>query len=128
MTTLYSGLVGSGEPTYLGSAGHGPHETMKITEIELFKVKPRWLFVRISTDEGIAGWGEPVLEGRGDTTECPCTSSLAARPAIGRCNRIGGYAEVDAAVERLASVRSAVGPDIEIAIDFHGRVHGVGVL
>ncbi|PTX63360.1 galactonate dehydratase [Melghirimyces profundicolus] len=40
---------------------------MKITEIELFTVPPRWLFLKISTDEGITGWGEPVVEGRADT-------------------------------------------------------------
>ena len=40
---------------------------MKITQLELFKVPPRWVFVKISTDEGIVGWGEPVLENRADT-------------------------------------------------------------
>ena len=40
---------------------------MRITSIETFKVPPRWLFVRIGTDEGIVGWGEPVVEGRADT-------------------------------------------------------------
>ncbi len=40
---------------------------MKITSFELFKVPPRWLFLKLSTDEGICGWGEPVVEGRADT-------------------------------------------------------------
>jgi galactonate dehydratase len=40
---------------------------VKITGFELFKVPPRWLFLKITTDEGIAGWGEPVVEGRADT-------------------------------------------------------------
>lgn len=40
---------------------------MKITKLELFKVKPRWLFLKIETDEGISGWGEPVVEGRAET-------------------------------------------------------------
>lgn len=40
---------------------------MKITGFELFKVPPRWLFLKISTDAGIAGWGEPVVEGRAET-------------------------------------------------------------
>ncbi len=40
---------------------------MRITGFELFKVPPRWLFLKISTDSGIAGWGEPVVEGRADT-------------------------------------------------------------
>ena len=40
---------------------------MKITGIELFNLRPRWLFLKISTDEGIAGWGEPVVEGQAAT-------------------------------------------------------------
>ncbi|MFE6741565.1 galactonate dehydratase [Streptomyces tubercidicus] len=40
---------------------------MKITGLETFLVAPRWLFLRIATDEGITGWGEPIVEGRADT-------------------------------------------------------------
>ncbi|WP_331769324.1 galactonate dehydratase (plasmid) [Embleya sp. NBC_00888] len=39
---------------------------MKITRIETFLVPPRWLFCRIETDDGIVGWGEPVVEGRAE--------------------------------------------------------------
>jgi len=42
---------------------------MKITNYELFKVPPRWLFLKIKTDEGIVGWGEPVIEGRAHTVK-----------------------------------------------------------
>ncbi len=40
---------------------------MKITGYELFQVPPRWLFLKITTDEGITGWGEPVIEGKAAT-------------------------------------------------------------
>ena len=40
---------------------------MKISSLELFKVPPRWLFLKVSTDEGVAGWGEPIVEGRAET-------------------------------------------------------------
>ena len=40
---------------------------MKITRLTTFLVPPRWLFVRIDTDAGISGWGEPVVEGRAHT-------------------------------------------------------------
>lgn len=40
---------------------------MRIVSLELFKVPPRWLFLKIMTDEGIAGWGEPIVEGRAET-------------------------------------------------------------
>jgi galactonate dehydratase len=40
---------------------------MKITRLTTFLVPPRWCFLKIETDEGIVGWGEPVLEGRAQT-------------------------------------------------------------
>ena len=40
---------------------------MKITKLETFHVKPRWLFLKVHTDEGICGFGEPVVEGRART-------------------------------------------------------------
>ena len=40
---------------------------MKIVEIHTYKVRPRWGFVEILTDNGISGWGEAVLEGHCDT-------------------------------------------------------------
>jgi len=39
----------------------------RIDRFDLFKVPPRWLFLKITTDEGVEGWGEPVVEGRADT-------------------------------------------------------------
>jgi L-alanine-DL-glutamate epimerase-like enolase superfamily enzyme len=37
---------------------------VKITKLTTYPVPPRWLFLKIETDEGITGWGEPDLEGR----------------------------------------------------------------
>jgi galactonate dehydratase len=39
---------------------------VKIDRVETFLVPPRWLFCRVSTDQGLAGWGEPVVEGRAE--------------------------------------------------------------
>ena len=36
---------------------------MKIGKIETFFAPPRWLFVRVETDDGAFGWGEASLEG-----------------------------------------------------------------
>ncbi|WP_199769340.1 galactonate dehydratase [Flavivirga eckloniae] len=46
-----------------------------IEKIELFKVPPRWLFIKITTAEGIIGWGEPVVEGKADTVQA-CIKEL----------------------------------------------------
>lgn len=40
---------------------------MKIRSVELFQVPPRWLFLKMTTESGIVGWGEPVVEGRAAT-------------------------------------------------------------
>jgi len=42
---------------------------MKIVSVETFLVPPRWLFVKVCTDEGVTGWGEPVVEGRAHTVK-----------------------------------------------------------
>lgn len=42
---------------------------MKITKLETIHVRPRWLFLKVHTDEGIVGLGEPVVEGRAQTVE-----------------------------------------------------------
>ncbi len=41
---------------------------MKITALTLYRVKPRWIFLKIDTDEGLVGWGEPILESRPETS------------------------------------------------------------
>ncbi len=42
---------------------------MKITRLELIKVKPRWMFLKMYTDTDIVGLGEPVLEGHCTSVE-----------------------------------------------------------
>lgn len=42
---------------------------MKIKSIETFLVPPRWLFLKMTTDDGLIGWGEPVIEGKAKTVE-----------------------------------------------------------
>ncbi len=189
---------------------------MKITTYELFMVPPRWLFLKIETDEGITGWGEPVIEGRAATVKTAVDelmeyligkdpmniedhwnvmyrsgfyrggpilmSAIAgidqalwdikgkffnapvhqllggkARDSMRVYSWIGGdrpnevgkaakdivekgftavkmnataelqyvdtYEKIDEAIKRIAAVREAVGPNVGIGIDFHGRVH-----
>jgi galactonate dehydratase len=38
--------------------------SVKITKLETFLVKPRWIFLKIHTDAAVVGLGEPLLEGR----------------------------------------------------------------
>lgn len=57
-------------------------DQLQIVKIELFKVPPRWLFLKITTKCGIIGWGEPVIEGKADTVAA-CIKELE-KYVIGR--------------------------------------------
>jgi galactonate dehydratase len=46
---------------------------LRITRLETFLVRPRWLFLKVHTDEGVIGLGEPILEGRAKT----CAAAVA---------------------------------------------------
>ncbi|EDL54094.1 MULTISPECIES: galactonate dehydratase [Vibrio] len=189
---------------------------MKIIGYETFIVAPRWGFLKIITDEGIVGWGEPCLEGRTHTvhtcvdemmeyligkdpfdmelhwnylhrstfyrggpvmmsalsgidqalwdikgkalgvpvyelTGGKCRDKIKTYSWIGgdrpddvvnmakdraeqgftaikmngtdELNFIDNYSKVDALLERVQSLRDAMGKDFGIGIDFHGRVH-----
>jgi galactonate dehydratase len=189
---------------------------MKITRLTTFLVPPRWLFVRVDTDEGISGWGEPVVEGRAHTVAAavdelsdyligkdprhiedhwsvlyrggfyrggpvlmsaiagidqalwdikgkhlgvpvhtllggpvrerirvyswiggdrPADTAKAAKDAVARgftavkmnateeMHFVDTHAKVQRVLENVQAVRDAVGPDIGLGLDFHGRVH-----
>lgn len=41
----------------------------RIKSMEYFRVPPRWLFVKITDEEGNVGWGEASLEGHTEAVE-----------------------------------------------------------
>ncbi|SFQ60405.1 galactonate dehydratase [Hymenobacter arizonensis] len=49
---------------------------MKITRFTLYQVPPRWLFLKIETDAGLVGWGEPVIEGKAATVAAAVTELM----------------------------------------------------
>jgi galactonate dehydratase len=189
---------------------------VKITSLTTYVVPPRWLFLKIETDAGIVGWGEPVIEGRaasvaaaveeladylvgkdprrveehwtvlyrsgfyrgggihmsalagidqalwditgrahgapvhellggrvrdrikvyswigGDRPDQTAAAALAAVERGFTAVKMNGPEElqyldtrdkVERVVANVAAVREAVGPDVGIGVDFHGRVH-----
>lgn len=36
---------------------------MKIKKLKTYRIPPRWRLLKIETDEGVFGWGEPAIEG-----------------------------------------------------------------
>jgi galactonate dehydratase len=69
------GLAGTGLLLPLSSYAEQPaysptkYGEVKITRLETFLVKPRWIFLKIHTDAGVVGLGEPLLEGRALTIQ-----------------------------------------------------------
>lgn len=47
---------------------------MEVVDYELFAVPPRWLLLKLETDEGIVGWGEPIVQGRLETVRTAVSS------------------------------------------------------
>ena len=52
-------------------------EVMRVTGYELFEVAPRWQFLKLETDTGLAGWGEVYAKWH-YVDESPGTASAAA--------------------------------------------------
>ncbi len=50
----------------------------RIKKIEYFRVLPRWLFVKVSDEQGSYGWGEATLEGHTQAVE-GCLDALIGR-------------------------------------------------
>ena len=46
-----------------------PRDPLKITRLETYLVQPRWLFLKVHTNAGLVGLGEPVVEGRAETVQ-----------------------------------------------------------
>ena len=56
------------------------HIMTKIKLIEHFRVPPRWLFVKVTDEDGNYGWGESTLEGHTQAVE-GCLDALIQRVA-----------------------------------------------
>ena len=51
-------------PTRWRSQGSGDHENL--SHLKILKVPPSWVWLRIPTDDGLTGLGEPSLENHSD--------------------------------------------------------------
>ncbi len=102
---------------------------MKIRSLELFTVPPRWLFLKITTESGLAGWGEPIVEGKAATVAAcvrEMSESLIGRSAgeiedIWQTLYRGGF-------YRGGPILTSALSGIEQALwDIKGKFHGIPV-
>ncbi|MFJ1601588.1 galactonate dehydratase [Streptomyces sp. NPDC088261] len=102
---------------------------MKIVRVETFLVPPRWLFCRVETDEGVVGWGEPVVEGRAEVVRAAV--DVLAEYLVGRDPlRIEDHWQVlsKAGFYRGGPVLSSAVAGIDQALwDIAGKTYGAPV-
>ena len=63
------------------AAAVGPNDKIKITKVETFVLKNSWVFLKISTDAGISGWGEMLKD---DAKACAAGAMEAANYLVGQ--------------------------------------------
>ncbi|NLU69187.1 galactonate dehydratase [Streptomyces sp. HNM0574] len=102
---------------------------MQITSMTTYFVAPRWLFLKVETDEGITGWGEPVVEGRAHTVAA-AVDELADHLVGQDPLRIEDHWQVmtKGGFYRGGPVLSSAVSGIDQALwDIKGKLHGVPV-
>jgi galactonate dehydratase len=102
---------------------------LNIARIETFFVRPRWLFVRVETDDGLVGWGEPIVEGRAEAV-ASVVEALADRLIGADATRIEDHWQVmtKGGFYRGGPVLSSAVAGIDQALwDLKGKALGVPV-
>jgi galactonate dehydratase len=131
------GLVGTGALLGLDSAiaaepspaaPIGPNDNIKVTKVETFVLKNSWVFVKISTDAGITGWGEMLKD---DAKACAAGALEVGRYLVGQdptawC--FTGRRFSAATFYRGGPIKTAIQSGIDQALwDIKGKVYGVPV-
>ena len=98
---------------------------MKITKLEVIKVKPRWMFLKMHTDTDIYGLGEPVLEGHCNAVEAAIKEFEEYLIGKGEDITTKGYPFYPGPVEYLLRFHLDVDPSIySCAVLKIGRYNG----
>ena len=110
------------------AAAVGPNDNVKVTKIETFVLKNSWVFVKISTDAGIVGWGEMLKD---DANACAAGAHEVARYLVGQDpNRVVHHWQAihRGAFYRGGPIKSAISSGIDQALwDIKGKIYGVPV-
>jgi galactonate dehydratase len=75
------GLDASFTAAPAAAAQIGPNDRIKVTALETFVLTNSWVFVKISTDAGIVGWGEMLKD---DAKACAAGAHEVARYLVGQ--------------------------------------------
>jgi galactonate dehydratase len=110
------------------AAQAGPKDNIKVTKIESFVLKNSWVFVKISTDAGITGWGEMLKD---DAKACAAGALEVADYLVGQdpCRVVHHWQAIHrGAFYRGGPIKTAISSGIDQALwDIKGKVYGVPV-
>src|SRR3990170_8590296 len=122
------GLDGVIAPKRTSAAPIGPNEKVKVTKIESFVLKNSWVFVKISTDAGIVGWGEMLKD---DAKACAAGALEVGDYLIGQDpSRVVHHWQAihRGAFYRGGPIKTAISSGIDMALwDIKGKMFGVPV-
>ena len=106
----------------------GPKDNIKVTKIESFVLKNSWVFVKISTDAGITGWGEMLKD---DAKACAAGVLEVGDYLIGQDPRrvvFHWQAIHRGAFYRGGPIKTAISSGVDQALwDITGKAYGVPV-
>jgi galactonate dehydratase len=109
-------------------AAIGPNDNIKVTRIESFVLKNSWVFVKISTDAGVTGWGEMLKD---DAKACAAGALEVADYLVGKDPRRVAFhwqAIHRGAFYRGGPIKTAISSGIDQALwDITGKCYGVPV-
>src|SRR5687767_6999655 len=110
------------------AAAVGPNDQIKVTKIESFVLKNSWVFVKISTDAGVTGWGEMLKD---DAKACAAGALEVGNYLIGQdpCRVTHHWQAIHrGAFYRGGPIKTAISSGIDQALwDIKGKVYGVPV-
>jgi galactonate dehydratase len=106
----------------------GPKDNIKVTKIESFVLRNSWVFVKISTDAGITGWGEMLKD---DAKACAAGALEVARYLVGQdpLRVVHHWQAIHrGAFYRGGPIKTAISSGIDMALwDIKGKAFGVPV-
>jgi galactonate dehydratase len=110
------------------AAAVGPNDKIKVTKIETFVLTNTWVFVKVSTDAGIVGWGEMLKD---DAKACAAGALEVGDYLVGQdpCRVVHHWQAIHrGAFYRGGPIKTAILSGIDQALwDIKGKVYGVPV-
>ncbi|MBS1826097.1 MAG: galactonate dehydratase [Acidobacteria bacterium] len=110
------------------AAAVGPNDKVKVTKVESFVLKNSWVFVKISTDAGITGWGEMLKD---DAKACAAGALEVGKYLVGQDpSRVVHHWQAihRGAFYRGGPIKTAISSGIDQALwDIKGKMFGVPV-